>query len=171
MPWASDIILYSLLFIIYHINLLYNLISWLNGAASIPPAGRYVNAKRAKTGLQRERIRVTLAESETAKGMQNNGKGTGIASPAGSSGPAGGFYRCQRALPTGWQTAGLCTGGHGGPGTGHPLCAGYHLPGVFDEQAHHGLCGDEAMGEWQTGPGAASPFRQSPDAWYAARLW
>ena len=33
-----------------------------NGAASIPPAGRYVNAKRAKTGLQREKIRATLAE-------------------------------------------------------------------------------------------------------------
>ena len=125
----------------------------VDSTASIPSAGRYVNAKRAKTGLQRERIRATLAESETAKGMQNNGKGTGIASPVGSSGPAGGFYRCQRALPTGWQTAGLCTGGHGGPGTGHPLCAGYHLPGVFDEQAHHGLCGDEAMGGRQTGPG------------------
>ena len=39
-------------------------------------------------------------------------------------------------------------------GNGASLCAGYYLPGVFDEQAHHGLCSDEAMGGRQTGPDA-----------------
>lgn len=39
-------------------------------------------------------------------------------------------------------------------GNGAPLLRGIPSAGVFDEQAHHGLCGDEAMGGRQTGPDA-----------------